>query len=159
MRSTRWLAIVLIVFPMTRATAQDTRSDATARAAVLGALEIGQRVRLDIARGRIEGLVVQVTARELTLTQDPAPRAIGVSEIERLWVQGRATKRGAAIGGIAGLFGGLVYGFLIGEIACAETDCGRGEVALVVGLVSGLGGAALGAGIGAALPAWHLRYP
>jgi hypothetical protein len=130
------------------------------QAAAVRTLEVGQRIRLDVTQlGRLEGFVVQTSESELTVAQGADPTRIGVTQIERLWVRGRATKTGALTGGIVGLVAGLAFGFLVGEVACAETDCSNAEVAAVAGLLGAAGGTALGASIGLTIPKWHLRFP
>ncbi len=83
------------------------------------------------------------------------------SDIDKLWVRGRATKTGAIIGGIVGLLAGVGYGLLLGEVICNNEDCNAdtGTVVAALGLGGALAGAGGGALIGAAIPKWHLRFP
>ena len=160
MRHVHILAGVLIVLPPASAASQEPMPQVQSRAVAVRTLEIGQRVRLDIVRlGRVQGVVFGISESELTLKQEAELTRIGLLEIQRLWVRGPATKTGVLVGGLTGLVAGLAYGFLIGGIACAETDCTRAEVAAVVGLVGGAAGAAVGASIGLIVPKWHLSFP
>jgi len=126
-------------------------------------LKPGQLLRVEGARlGRLEGRFVAVDASTLTLTRDSTPTEIRLPDVERLWVRGRATGRGALIGAGIGIVAGAAYGLLIGSIACEPVDggdCTSAEVAAVMGLLGGAGGAAVGAGVGYAIPIWRLRFP
>jgi hypothetical protein len=44
-------------------------------------------------------------------------------EIEALWVRGPAAKRGALIGGLAGVVVGSAMGLFVGEVICDNPDC------------------------------------
>ncbi len=133
------------------------------RRAVVQALKPGQRVRVDLRLvGRLEGTLALRSDTGLSLIQDDAQIHIRLPDVERLWVRGRATGRGALIGGGMGLVAGVIYGLLIGPVACEPVDggdCTTAEVAAVTGLLGGAGGAVAGAAIGFAVPTWRLRFP
>lgn len=151
------LAVALLVLlpPNAAAQARDT-----SRTAAAEALKVGQHVRLDVTRvGRIEGRFAVRSDSTMTLMLRDDVAEVRLPDVERLWVRGRATGKGALIGGLVGLAGGATYGLLIGEIACAETDCTRAEVAAIAGLLFGAGGAVVGTGVGFAIPTWRLRFP
>lgn len=157
MRDLCVFAIALLVLVPQHAAAQARDSSWVAAAT---ALKVGQRVRLRVRRvGRVEGRYLFSSDTSLTLVQHDEPRHVRLPDVERLWVRGRSTGTGALVGGLIGLTAGAAYGFLIGEIACAETDCTRAEVAAVVSLLAGAGGATVGAGVGFAIPKWRLRFP
>ena len=160
MRHALTVAMMLILLPLASASSQEPIPPVQSRAVAVRTLGIGQRVRLDVVQlGRVQGVVFGINESELTLTDDAELKRIALPEIQRLWVRGRATKTGVLVGSVAGLIAGLAYGFLIGEVACAETDCTRTEVAAIVGLVSGAGGAVVGGSIGLVVHKWHLRFP
>jgi len=123
----------------------------------------GQLLRVESAPlGRLEGRFVAMDVSTLTLTRDSTPTEVRLPDIERLWVRGRATGRGALIGAGVGIVAGAAYGLLIGSIACEPVDggdCTSAEVAAVMGLLGGAGGAAVGAGVGYAIPIWRMRFP
>lgn len=134
-----------------------------ARRAAAHALEPGQRVRLDVAHtGRVEGRFAFASDTSLTVALEEGTTVVRVPDIERLWVRGRATAKGALIGAGAGVLAGVVFGILISTVACEPVDggnCTAAEVAALTGLLGGAGGAAVGAGVGFVIPVWRLRFP
>ena len=133
------------------------------RSNVAQALRVGQQVRVDATQlGRIEGRLVAASSTTLTLARQNVPTQIGLPDIERLWVRGRATRKGTIIGAGVGTLVGIVGGLLISSLACEPIDggdCTAAEVAAVTGLIGGAGGAAVGLGVGFAIPVWRLRFP
>lgn len=152
------LAVLLLAAAGSRAEGQDT-----ARVTAVRALTPGQRIRVDLRRaGRDQGRFVAANDTAVTLTRDGVSAALPLADLERLWVRGRATARGALIGGGAGALVGIVYGLLISQVACEPVDggdCTAAEVALLTGALGGAGGAVIGAGVGYAIPIWRLRFP
>lgn len=135
------------------------QSRSTSQDAALARLRIGQRVRVETTRAhRLEGVVSNIGDRDVSLWRDGEQRSLSLDEMAHLWVRGNAVKTGALVGGLGGLVVGVAWGFLIGEIACAETNCTRLEVAAAAGGVFAVGGTAAGALVGLAIPAWHLRF-
>jgi hypothetical protein len=133
------------------------------RAGTAGALAAGDSVRLEISGSRrLEGRLIFADPATLTLESLGGSVRVSLPDVERLWVRGRQTRKGAWIGAIAGGVSGIAAGLLISQVACEPVDggdCTAAEVAAFTGLVGGAGGAALGAGIGFMIPAWHLRFP
>ncbi len=125
-------------------------------------LKPDERLRLQMAGEglRLEGRYLgadddgglQLTSGE-RVVRAPLP------EIDRLWTRGRSTVKGAAIGGIAGLVGGVLYGAAISEVTCAESSCTTLGLMAAVGGLGAAGGAAMGALVGLAIPSWKLRFP
>ena len=129
------------------------------RAGVVAALETGQRVRLEVeGLGRVEGRFLTADEAAITFV---AGEPIRLPDINRLWVRGRHTKRGAWIGALVG----VAFGIWIGTVAANACDIDgepcftTAQAAAVGGLFSGAGGAFVGAGIGFAIPTWRLRFP
>jgi len=127
------------------------------------ALELGQQVRLELTGNlRVEGRFALGSDTSVTLVRHDVPTQVRLPDVERLWVRGRATGRGALIGAGVGALAGILYGLLISEVACEPIDggdCTAAEVAAVAGLLGGAGGALVGAGVGYAIPIWRLRFP
>jgi hypothetical protein len=152
----------LLLSPSISLAAQDSAGVSVERRAVIRALHVGQRLRIEQPGGaRLEGVFSSVTRDSLVVAGDVGLAQLSDSDIDKLWVRGRATKTGAIIGGIVGLLAGVGYGLLLGEVICNNEDC-NADTGVVVAVL-GLGGAAVGAGggavIGAAIPKWHLRFP
>jgi hypothetical protein len=116
----------------------------------LARLRTGDRVRLDLKAGPVDGAFQSWTPQQVTAGTVTAKRE-DVRRIERYrqggWGRGQTIALGAAIG-----FGG---GFAIGAVAAGHCGSGtfgpclsRGEV----GAVAGAGGLVVGALIGALLP-------
>jgi len=126
-------------------------------------MKVGQHVRVDVSQiGRVEGRFLVANGTTLTLARDDVPIQIRLPDIERLWVRGRATRKGAFIGAGVGVLVGIVGGLLISSVACEPIDggdCTAAEVAAVTGLLGGAGGAVVGAAVGFAIPTWRLRFP
>ena len=129
------------------------------RAGAITDLEAGQRVRLDVERfGRVEGRFLMADEAAITFA---VGEPIRLPDINRLWVRGRSTGRGAWIGALLGGAFGIWLGTEFASACdidgepCATTLGG----AAAFGLLFGAGGAALGTGIGFAIPTWRLRFP
>ena len=152
-----------VVFLVVAALPLGVLAQDSARAAVMRSIAPGDSVRLDAMRlGRVEGRFVASNAAILTLASHTIALEIPLDDVERLWVRGRATRKGALIGSIAGVVLGIVWGVAISEIACGPVDgggCTAAEVAAVTGLLGAAGGAVIGFGIGFAVPTWRLRFP
>jgi hypothetical protein len=135
----------------------------TGLAAAMRSLSAGDSVRLEAAGlGRVEGRFIASNGTAVTLASHAGSLKIPLGDLERLWVRGRATQRGALIGSIAGVVVGIAGGLAISGVACNPVDggdCTALEVAAVTGLLGGAGGAVVGAGVGFAVPVWRLRFP
>lgn len=161
MRHRTW---IFVVAPLLTGSPHAWAQDPTAvRRTVVEALETGQDVRVEVARGiRVQGRFAFRSDTAFTLARDEQATTIRLTEVERLWVRGRATGTGALVGAAVGLVAGAVYGGLIGQVACEPVDggdCSPVAVAALVGLVGGAGGAAVGAGVGYLIPVWRMRFP
>jgi len=159
----RALASLLVVCVAFIPSSGSAQTPDTARLAAVRALNVGQMVRLESSHaGLVEGRLDIATDLDITITRDTGEIRVAVPDVDRLWVRGHSTGRGALIGAGVGLAAGLVFGLLISSVACEPVDggdCTTAEVMAVTGLVGVAGGAALGAGIGYAIPTWKLRFP
>ena len=160
MTSCRTVGLVLILVAGSPIVAWAQNADL---AAAVRTIDFGEGVRIDAASfGLVEGRFVSANGTALILNSGNEPIQVRLPDIDRLWVRGRATQRGAIFGAGAGVLVGVVGGLLIGSIACEPVDggdCAKLEVAAVTGLLGGVGGAAIGVGIGFAVPTWRLRFP
>jgi hypothetical protein len=159
-RRCRLPALVLLVLAISP---YDAWGQDSSRVTALRSLKPGQLLRIEgTPLGRVEGRLLGASGTTLTLSRDSTPTEIRLPDIERLWVRGRATGKGALIGAGVGIVAGAAYGLLIGSVACEPVDggdCTSAQVAAVMGLIGGAGGAAVGAGVGYAIPVWRLRFP
>lgn len=155
------LILVLISWSWAVAVGQDSAAVHNNRQAAIQALHLGRRIRVATPAGEFQGAFTGADAARLWITRDNAVTAVGLADIDGLWVRSRATKTGALVGALAGAVIGAGYGLFIGEVVCNNSDC-RANTAEVV-VVLGLGGAGAGglAGtiIGLAIPRWHQRFP
>ena len=130
----------------------------------------GQAVRLGLVhRGRTEGRWVEASSPQpdsmviAFASPTGVERRVAFTSADTLWVRGRATRRGAIIGGVTGaaLMGGL---YVLVKGACApgtDSPCTGWLLEQPVGYIllsAGVGGL-LGAGVGAVFHQWHRRYP
>ena len=117
-------------------------------------------VRLRMQGTEMTGRLIALTSGVATLSTESGNRTASLAALDSIWVQGRATKTGAIVGGIAGLVIGAVFVGVMVDALC-EADCDTaGLEGAVVGGALGLGaGGLLGAGIGALIPKWRLRFP
>jgi hypothetical protein len=131
--------------------------------AEVGTIGFGQGVRVDATPfGLLEGRFVSANDTTLFLRSGNEPIEVRLPDIDRLWVRGRSTRRGAILGAGAGVLLGVIGGLVIGSIACEPVDggdCTKAEVAAVMGLFGGAGGTVVGVGIGFTIPTWRLRFP
>ena len=135
----------------------------TDRESAVEAVKVGESVRLDVARiGRMEGLFLAANDSMFVLARNGESAQVQLGDIERLWVRGRSTGRGAWIGAAVGVVAGVIFGVALGKAFCSDDDgtfCTPAGIGAVTGLLFGAGGTVVGAGIGYAIPTWRLRFP
>jgi len=110
---------------------------------------------------RIEGRLLRATDRALTLADGEAERTLLLSRRDSVWVRGRATARGAVVGGLLGLAltGAAVALFYSVCEEGTDSPCTGQEEFIPLGVVAVGGGALLGAAGGSLIPHWRRRYP
>ena len=137
------LTLVLLCALGTAAEGQDRRDWQS-----VAQLQAGDRIRLSLKTGAVEGAFQNWTPQQVTAGTMTARRE-DVLKIERYRKGGWGRGKHAALGAVVG-FGG---GFAIGE---AAGGCHQGELCFVgrgtVGAVFGGVGMLIGAGIGAMVP-------
>jgi len=116
-------------------------------------------VRLAAEGARTTGRLMSLGGGTVTLDAESGRRVINLSSVDTVWVRGRATAKGAIIGGATALVF-VVAAALIGNGLC-EYDCPEVSAAdVVIGTLEVAGfGAIVGGGIGALIPKWKRRYP
>ena len=125
-------------------------------------LTAGQRIRVRATDAYSnEGVFSGFAGQDLLLSTSQAGQnqRIPVDRLQALWVQERATRKGAMIGGITGgvfLLGVGLYGKAY--VLDQPTDMSAGDVALITIIGAGVG-AATGALIGYFLPTWSPVWP
>ena len=114
--------------------------------------------------GKFVGRYQSSTTDSLLITNDMGESGVPIAAIDAIWVRGRATWKGAKIGGIVGGAAGTILGILV------AVDCAKGVVSVgggsggcplaipVLGVVGAAAGGLVGAGLGTAFPKWHRRY-
>jgi hypothetical protein len=106
---------------------------------------------------RFRGPLTRVEDGHLVLGERP----IALSDVDAVWLRGRATRRGAAIGVIAGGGAGLLFAGWFAALVSTTGDGEDGAVGLVLGgtLIGAAGGGALGGAIGATTARWRQLHP
>jgi len=169
-RATALAVVVLIVANRPTAAQSLAAASVASWQRSLSNVHSGQAVRLAlIHRGRTEGRWVEVSSpqpdsRVIALASPTGvERRVAFTSADTLWVRGRATRRGAIIGGVTGaaLMGGT-YVLLKGGCAPGTDDPCTGwlleQPVRYIVLSAGVGGF-LGAGVGTVFHQWHRRYP
>ena len=163
MARARWFPVLLLILA---ASPIGALAQGTDRQTAVEAVKAGELVRLDVARiGRMEGPFLATNDSMFILARNEEPAQARVGDIERLWVRGRSTGKGARIGALVGGVVGIAFGIWF---ANEVSNCGSYEdepcipwvaAAFTGGVVFGAGGALVGAGVGFAIPTWRLRFP
>jgi hypothetical protein len=121
--------------------------------------EVRLRIRT-VNQGIHIGRLARVEGDTLYLTPERGSATVGIDAIDRLWVRGTASKKGATIGGVTGAVLGAVSFALLSYGICDAAECSvDGRVAVVGGVVIGAAGAVTGAVLGAMFGQWHLKFP
>jgi len=117
-------------------------------------------VRLAAEGARTTGRLMSLGGGTATLETETGRRVIDLSGVDTVWVRGRATAKGAIIGGAVGAVMLGTFAALALDDNCDSSSCtSAAEGGLAGGLVGAATGALLGAGIGALIPKWKRRYP
>jgi hypothetical protein len=120
----------------------------------LAQLQAGDKVRLSLKTGSVEGAFQNWTPEQVTAGTVTAKRE-DVLNIERYRQSGGGRGKHAAIGALIGFGGGFAIGAAVdptchtGQFVCIQVSRG------VAGAVGGGVGALIGAGIGALLPTYR----
>ena len=125
-------------------------------------VQTGTLLRVRAQRQNIEGRYSGLTPDALVLGITPGnTRPVDFDDITDIWKRGSNWKRGAIIGGIAGAIAvsAALVGF--GKAACEQPDGCSGDVPILIGfgtLIGGGGGALLGGALGYAAKRWDRIY-
>jgi hypothetical protein len=158
MRATLALAALLLLAAPAAAQAPDT----TRAGAALAAVCPGARVRLyrDVG-GSVQGTCGPVADARLTVRDGDFERAVMLSAVREVWVEERATRRGAMIGGAIGAGVLMGAGYVTVTAMCEGGPC-TDDLFLVLPagfLLGGAAGGLLGGGIGFLTKVWDQHYP
>jgi hypothetical protein len=121
--------------------------------------EVRLRIRT-INYGIHIGRLERVASDTVYLQPQRGSSAVGIDAIDRVWVRGTATKKGAVIGGVTGAALGALSFAMFSYGVCDAAQCSVDVGATVTGaVVVGLVGAATGAVFGAMFGQWHPKFP
>lgn len=156
MTNVRMLTMVVVsawVIPP-QATAQ--RPDETLRS-----FEPEVQLRIStVNRGIHIGRLARVANDTVHLVPQRGSGTVAIDAIDRVWVRGTATKKGAVAGSITGAVLGALSFALFSYGICDAAECSvDGSAALLGGVLGGATGAVTGAVVGTMFGEWHLRFP
>ena len=122
----------------------------------------GARVRLyRDAGGPVQGTCGPLLDVRLTVREEGTDRAMPLASVREVWVEERATGRGAMIGGGIGAGALMLHGYVVVRGMCEGGPC-TDDLVIVLplgALVGGTAGGLIGGGIGYLTKAWERRYP
>jgi hypothetical protein len=128
----------------------------------LADVHTGALLRVRAQRENVEGRYSGLTSEALVLGITPGnQRPIDFDDITDIWKRESNWKRGAIIGGIAGAIVVSSVVVAIGKAACEQPDGCSGDVPILIGfgtLIGGGGGALVGGGIGYLAKRWEKVY-
>ena len=121
-------------------------------------VKVGKQIKLSLHNDEVmEGKFYKYTLDSIYILNDETTSSFPITDINKFWVRGCATKKGALLGLIIG--GGLALS--VGIITLASDDIGdakKSESILHVSVVGIVGGVLTGTTIGYVLSKWHLKY-
>jgi len=121
--------------------------------------EVRLRIRT-VNHGIHIGRLERVERDTLYLMPERGSATVGIDAIDRLWVRGTASKKGAVIGGVTGAALGALSLALFSYGICDAAECRVDGRATVLGaVVGGAAGAVTGAVFGAMFGRWELKFP
>jgi len=126
------------------------------RSKAIARLKPGSLIRVHAqSLGEFVGRYHSSTTDSLLISNDMGESDLPIAAIDAIWVRGRATWKGAKIGGIVGGAAGTIAG-IAAVSGCDGAACSFALPILGVGgvIVGGL----VGAGLGAASTKWHRRF-
>lgn len=167
MRQLLLTALVLVVlFPMPSIASRPAQDPIQKRSKAIARLKPGNLVRVHAkSLGEIVGRYRSSTDDSLLISDGMGESSVPVVAIDAIWVRGRATWKGAKIGGIVGGAAGTILGIALAAACNSYQGIFGGrrsepcpEVIPVLGIVGAAAGGLVGAGLGTASPKWHRRY-
>lgn len=110
---------------------------------------------------QIEGRLRRVTDSSLVLGMGDRELILPILASDTVWVRGRATQRGAKVGGTVGLLliGAVTTLFLVTCRDGTDDPCTGIGGLVPAGLITVGAGGLLGAAVGSLIPQWHRRLP
>ena len=128
--------------------------------AAISTLKIDEQLRLSITGSeRIKGPYQGYGDDGVCLAADELQRCISASEVDALWVRGRATSTGAIVGALVGGIAGGIGGYGMSQNSFFNEPAAPPTPYIAAGAMLGACvGAGLGALVGTAFPKWHRKY-
>lgn len=113
-----------------------------------------------VNRGIHIGRLARVANDTVHLVPQRGSGTVAIDAIDRVWVRGTATKKGAVAGGVTGAVLGALGFALFSYGVCDAAECSVDGSAVLLGLaIGGATGAATGAVVGSMFGQWHLKFP
>ena len=126
------------------------------RSKAIARLKPGSLIRVHAqSLGEIVGRYHSSASDSLFISDNMGESGVPIAAIDAIWVRGRATWKGAKIGGI--VVGAVGTG--VGIVAVSGCDGAACIFDLpILGVGGVIAGGLVGAGLGTAFPKWHRRY-
>lgn len=105
-----------------------------------------------------EGTAVPAGADSLVVIGDAGRAAFTLDEIDRLWLEGRATRSVSTGGLVAGSVTGALFGVLVDGLCSSLSGDGCAGAIPIFTVLFGGGGWLVGRVVGSAVPTWTLLY-
>ena len=118
-------------------------------------VKVGKQIKLSLHNDEIiEGKFYKYTLDSIYILNDQTTSSFPITDISKFWVRGRATGKGALVGGIIGALA-LGVMVLVGDGNTVDTDD-----ATIIVISAGIIAAPclVGTGIGSIIHKWHLKY-
>ncbi len=155
------VAVLAFSVPLSAQDPQPDDSNLTELVKAIGQLKRDRPLRIHTSQlTEITGYLIDSRSDSIFLSLGTRDTGLALEDVQGLWEQGRATKKGLFIGGISLSIAGGVLGVFAAGFARMESS---EDVSSFVGFLGGAalgfaGGGLLGAGVGAAINQWHLKY-
>ena len=157
--------VLVVLFPMPGIAQVSAPDPFQKRSKAIARLKPGNLIRVHAQNlGEIVGRYYSSTTDSLLISDDMGESGVPIAAIDAIWVRGRATWKGAKIGGLVVGAAGTILGIAV-ALDCSERgyfDDGSAGVCLLAIPILGVGGAIagglVGVGLGTAFTKWHRRY-
>ena len=155
-------AIIVALAMTTAAPLGAQRAIDSARSAAIERIPRGMFVRVEIRDSVYTGKLVGHTRTDLVIRRHNETFAVPQTYLRSLsYSKGRATKKGAIIGGVTLGVPGALLGAIANSFMCSSSNCDAlAWQGAAMGALAGAGtGAVIGAGIGSMFVGWKQAWP